>query len=136
MNYWSNYPKFMVSFLKSLYGAKATKENDFGYGWLPKTDGNYSWLYIFDEMYRGGSTRQGAKEPGPEGLITCGMNPVGIGPNTAEDDRRAGQAEVAGGGGELRDRDRHLLEGAPGIRRPGDERDPDRGLPAARHRLR
>jgi formate dehydrogenase major subunit len=84
MNYWQNYPKFMVSLLKSTYGAKATKDNDFGYGWLPKSDGNYSWLYIFDEMYRGSSTRLGAKEPGPEGLITAGMNPAAIGPNTAK----------------------------------------------------
>jgi formate dehydrogenase major subunit len=81
MNYWSNYPKFMVSLLKAAYGKNATKENDFGYEWLPKADGNYSWMYLFDEMYRGSSTRVGGKEPGPEGLITFGMNPVGIGPN-------------------------------------------------------
>jgi formate dehydrogenase major subunit len=81
MNYWSNYPKFMTSLLKALYGKAATAENDFGYGWLPKIDGNYSWMYIFDDMYRGTSTRAGGKEPGPEGLITFGMNPVGIGPN-------------------------------------------------------
>ncbi len=82
MNYWVNYPKFMVSLLKSLYGAAATKENEFGYGWLPKVDGNYSWLYIFDDMYRGSSTRVGGQEPGPEGLISFGMNPVGLGPNS------------------------------------------------------
>src|SRR5262249_39667044 len=28
--------------------------------------------------------RAGGKEPGPEGFITAGMNPVGIGPNTAK----------------------------------------------------
>jgi formate dehydrogenase major subunit len=82
MNYWVNYPRFMVSLLKSHYGKNATKENDFGYAWLPKTDGNYSWMYIFDDMYRGSSTRAGAKEPGPEGFITFGMNAVGIGPNS------------------------------------------------------
>jgi formate dehydrogenase major subunit len=81
MNYWSNYDKFMVSLLKAAWGKNATKENDFGYQWLPKTDGNYSWMYIFDDAYRGSSTRVGGKEPGPEGLITAGMNPVGIGPN-------------------------------------------------------
>jgi len=81
MNYWTNYPKFMVSLLKAQYGAKSTKENDWGYAWLPKIDGNHSWMYIFDDMYRGSSTRAGGKEPGPEGLITFGMNPVGIGPN-------------------------------------------------------
>jgi formate dehydrogenase major subunit len=84
MNYLSNYPKFMVSLLKAAYGKAATKENDFGYHWLPKVDGNYSWMYIYDDMYRGSSTRLGGKEPGPEGFITFGMNPVGIGPNTSK----------------------------------------------------
>jgi len=82
MNYWSNYPKFMVSLLKAQYGKAATKENDFGYSWLPKVDGNYSWMYICDDMYRGSSTRAGGKEPGPEGFISFGMNPVGLGPNS------------------------------------------------------
>src|SRR5438876_3579667 len=70
MNYWVNYPKFMVSLLKAQYGDAATKDNDWGYAWLPKVDGNYSWMYIYDDMYRGSSMRLGAKEPGPEGLIT------------------------------------------------------------------
>ncbi len=82
MNYWQNYPKFMASLLKACYGKAATKENDFGYDWLPKIDGNYSWMYIFDDMYRGNSKRAGGQEPAPEGLITFGMNPVGIGPNS------------------------------------------------------
>jgi formate dehydrogenase major subunit len=82
MNYWSNYPKFMVSLLKALYGKNSTKDNDWGYGWLPRADGNYSWGWMFDDMYRGSSTRAGGSEPGPEGLISFGMNPVGTGPNS------------------------------------------------------
>jgi formate dehydrogenase major subunit len=82
MNYWVNYPKFMVSLLKAQYGEAATKDNDWGYGWLPKVDGNYSWMYIFDDMYRGSAARVGGQEPGPEGLITFGMNPVALGPNS------------------------------------------------------
>lgn len=82
MNYWINYPKFMVSLLKAAYGDAATKQNDFGYAWLPKIDGNYSWMYIFDDMYRGSALRAGGQEPGPEGLVTFGMNPVGLGPNS------------------------------------------------------
>ena len=82
MNYWVNYPKFMFSMQKSVYGNASTKDNDWGYGWLPKIDGNYSWMYIFDDMYRGSSMRVGGKEPGPEGFITFGMNPVGLGPNS------------------------------------------------------
>ncbi len=82
MNYWVNTPKFMVSLLKAAYGNAATKDNDWGYGWLPKVDGNYSWMYIYDDMYRGSSMRAGGKEPGPEGFITFGMNPVALGPNS------------------------------------------------------
>jgi len=82
MNYWQNYDKFMASLLKATYGKAATKENDFGYEWLPKIDGNYSWMFIADDMYRGNSSRAGGKEPGPEGFISFGMNPVGLGPNS------------------------------------------------------
>src|SRR5262245_34808764 len=82
MNYWQNYSRFVVSLLKATYGPRASNDNDFGYAWLPKVDGNYSWLYIFDDMYRGHSDRAGGREPGPEGLISFGMNPVGTGPNS------------------------------------------------------
>src|SRR5436309_2830068 len=74
MNYWSNTPKFAVSLLKAYYGDQATRQNDFGYDFLPKvgeTD-NYSWGYIFDRMYAGEI----------EGMISFGMNPVANGPNT------------------------------------------------------
>ncbi len=86
MNYWQNYPKFMVSLLKTTWGNAATKENDFGYAWLPKVEGPaaYSWAYIYDDMYRGSSKKAGGTEPGPEGLIAFGMNPVGTGPNTGK----------------------------------------------------
>jgi formate dehydrogenase major subunit len=83
MNYWQNYPKFMVSLLKALYGNAATADNEWAYSWMPKVDTprNFSWMYIFDDMYRG---KRGAApdEPGPEGFITFGMNPVGLGPNS------------------------------------------------------
>jgi hypothetical protein len=38
-----------------MYGANATKENDFGYTWLPKLDDtqNASWLMLFDQMAKG-----------------------------------------------------------------------------------
>src|SRR5712672_1845107 len=84
VNYYSNYPKFMVTLLKALYGKAAAKENDWGYQWLPKTDGNHSWLYMFDDMYRGNSRRAGGTEPGPEGLLTFGFNPVAVGPNSSK----------------------------------------------------
>ncbi len=54
-NYYQNYPKFFVSFLKSYWEDKATKENEFGYSWLPKMeDGkHYSTMHLFDRMYEG-----------------------------------------------------------------------------------
>jgi formate dehydrogenase major subunit len=54
-NYYSNYPKFMVSLLKSWFDKAATKENDFGYSWLPKMDDgqHYSTMHMFDKMYEG-----------------------------------------------------------------------------------
>src|SRR3954464_10713057 len=76
MNYWSNYPKFAVSLLKAAYGKAATKENDWGYAWLPKVAGNYSGVSLFDDVYRGKSRRAGGEESGPEGFLTFGMNPV------------------------------------------------------------
>ena len=36
-NYWSNTPKFVVSFLKAMYGDAAKKENDFAFHYLPKS---------------------------------------------------------------------------------------------------
>jgi formate dehydrogenase major subunit len=67
-NWWSNYPKYAVSLLKSFYGDAATKETEFGYQWMPKTDDgvNYSWLVIFDEMQRGRI----------KGFFSWGQNPA------------------------------------------------------------
>src|SRR5260370_13599816 len=74
MNYWSNYPKFMVSLLKAQYGKAATKEHDFGYAWFPKIDRHYSWIYIFDDMYRVSSMRAVGTEPAPDAFMTFGTH--------------------------------------------------------------
>ena len=73
-NWWQNRPKYMVSFLKSMFGDAATPENEFGYGWLPKPeDGkSYSWLDLFDAMYK--------KEF--KGFFAWGMNPACSGGNS------------------------------------------------------
>ena len=71
-NYWSNTPKFAVSYLKAMYGDAATKQNDFAYDYLPKVDRNYSWTYIWDDMYNGNV----------KGLFAFGMNGVMIGPDS------------------------------------------------------
>ncbi len=72
-NWWGNYPKYSVSFLKSMFGKNATKSNDFGYDWLPKADSwaNHYWLALIDSMYRGKFT----------GFFAWGQNPACSGAN-------------------------------------------------------
>ena len=71
-NYWSNTPKFAVSLLKAMYGDAANKQNQWAYDYLPKVDRNFSWTYMWDNMYNGVV----------KGLLTFGMNGVAIGPDT------------------------------------------------------
>lgn len=71
-NYWSNTPKFTVSLLKALYGDGAKKENDWAFHYLPKIDRKYSWVEIWDDMYKGIV----------KGMFAFGMNGVQIGPNS------------------------------------------------------
>ena len=54
-NWYQNYPKYMVSLMKSWYGDKATKENDFGYANVPKLDDGQDCtvLNMIDKMYEG-----------------------------------------------------------------------------------
>ncbi len=83
-NWWGNYPKYSVSLLKAHYGANATKDNDFGYDWLPKVDDgvNYSWLMIFDEMIKGNF----------KGFFAWGQNPACSGANANKN--RAAMAKL------------------------------------------
>jgi len=73
VNWWGNRPKYIASFLKSMYGENATKENEFGYQLLPKLDDgqNASFLFMFDEMLKGKFS----------GFICLGMNPACSLPN-------------------------------------------------------
>ena len=75
-NWWSNYPKYSVSMLKSFFGEKGTAANGFGYEWLPKVDDGlgYSWFDLFDAMY--------AKEV--KGFFAWGMNPACSGSNAGK----------------------------------------------------
>src|SRR5256886_2045403 len=49
-SYYGNLPKFLVSYLKSMYGAAATAENDFGYDWHPKILGDHTHIASFAAM--------------------------------------------------------------------------------------
>ncbi|AGB80438.1 formate dehydrogenase, alpha subunit [Serratia sp. FGI94] len=71
VNYWSNYPKFFVSLMKSFYGDKAQKENDWGFDWLPKWDKGYDVLQYFEMMAQGKVN----------GYFCQGFNPVASFPN-------------------------------------------------------
>ena len=76
VNWWGNRPKYITSYLKAIYGDKATKENDFGYAWLPKIDEgmNASWLMLFDKMFQGKF----------EGFFAWGQNPACSGANAGK----------------------------------------------------
>jgi formate dehydrogenase major subunit len=71
-NYWSNTPRFAVSYLKAMYGDAAKKENDWAFHYMPKVDRNYAWTELWDRMFRGSV----------KGLFAFGMNGVAIGPNS------------------------------------------------------
>jgi formate dehydrogenase major subunit len=64
--YWANMPKFLVSYLKSMYGAAATPENDFGYSWHPKISGDHSHMPMFVAMTEGQV----------KGMLCIGQNPA------------------------------------------------------------
>ncbi|TBN43808.1 formate dehydrogenase-N subunit alpha [Paracoccus subflavus] len=54
MSYWQNYPKFMVSFMKAMWGDTATAENDWAYHYLPKLDvPAYDAMRMFELMTHG-----------------------------------------------------------------------------------
>ena len=73
VNWWGNRPKYITSYLKAIYGNKGTKDNDFGYAWLPKLDEgmNCSWLMLFDQMFKDKF----------EGFFAWGQNPACSGAN-------------------------------------------------------
>ncbi|SNR58386.1 formate dehydrogenase (quinone-dependent) catalytic subunit [Paracoccus sediminis] len=54
ISYWQNYSKFMVSFLKAMWGDAATAENDWAYHYLPKLDvPAYDAMRMFELMNHG-----------------------------------------------------------------------------------
>jgi formate dehydrogenase major subunit len=65
-SYWANMPKFLVSYLKSMYGDAATPANQFGYDWHPKISGDHSHMPMFVAMADGQV----------KGMICIGQNPA------------------------------------------------------------
>jgi formate dehydrogenase major subunit len=68
---WTNFENFMVSFLKAWYGDAATKENDWGFHWLPRVTGDHSELGYWLDMADGKL----------DGLFVMGQNPAVGAPN-------------------------------------------------------
>jgi formate dehydrogenase major subunit len=64
--YYANTPKFVVSYLKSMYGEAATPENEFGYAWHPRILGDHSHLPMFVAMNDGKV----------KGMLCVGQNPA------------------------------------------------------------
>jgi len=68
----SNFDKYIVSLLKAWYGEHARRDNDFGFGWLPRISGDHShqgyWLDMADGRM--------------DGLFVMGQNPAVGAPNS------------------------------------------------------
>jgi formate dehydrogenase major subunit len=64
--YWGNMAKFLVSYMKSMYGESATEENGWGWDWHPKITGDFSHMASMVRMARGEI----------EGFFCMGQNPA------------------------------------------------------------
>ncbi len=68
---WSNFDKYMISFLKAYYGDSARADNDFCFDYLPRVTGDHSHFGYWLDMADGKV----------EGLFMMGQNPGVAGPN-------------------------------------------------------
>ncbi len=69
--WWYNLDKYIVSLLKAYYGDAATRENDFGFAWLPRLTGDHSYFGYWLDMADGKL----------DGLFVMGQNPAVGSPN-------------------------------------------------------
>lgn len=70
-SYWVNGPRFFVSLMKAWFGDAATADNEYAYHYVPKVSGNYSWISLFEALYKGTI----------KGMVCMGQNPAVSGPN-------------------------------------------------------
>jgi formate dehydrogenase major subunit len=63
---WANFDAYFVSLMKAYYGEAATKQNEWGFDWLPRVTGDHSHFGYWLEM------RDGKME----GLFVMGQNPA------------------------------------------------------------
>jgi formate dehydrogenase major subunit len=75
---WSGFDKYFISLMKAYYGDAATKENDWGFNWLPRVTGDHSHFGYWLDMADGKL----------EGLFVTGQNPA-VGASNGRLERKA-----------------------------------------------
>jgi formate dehydrogenase major subunit len=68
---WSGFEKYFISLMKAYYGDRASKDNDWGFDWLPRITGDHSHFGYWLDMADGKL----------EGLFVMGQNPAVGGSN-------------------------------------------------------
>ncbi len=63
---WSSFEKYFISLMKAYYGDAASKENEWGFHWLPRVTGDHSHFGYWLDMADGKL----------EGLFVMGQNPA------------------------------------------------------------
>jgi formate dehydrogenase-N alpha subunit len=71
MSFPQNFPKWHTSLMKAYFGDAANVENDYAYDWIPKRDGGYDILHMFEMMHQGKMN----------GFLVQGFNPIAAVPN-------------------------------------------------------
>lgn len=75
---WSSFDKYFISLMKAYYGDAATKENDWGFNWLPRITGDHSHFGYWLDMADGKL----------DGLFVMGQNPA-VGASNGRLERKA-----------------------------------------------
>jgi len=75
---WAGFDKYFISLLKAYYGDAATKENDWGFNWLPRVTGDHSHFGYWLDMADGKL----------DGLFVMGQNPA-VGASNGRLERKA-----------------------------------------------
>ena len=63
---WAGFDKYFISLMKAYYGDAATRENDWGFNWLPRVTGDHSHFGYWLDMADGKL----------DGLFVMGQNPA------------------------------------------------------------
>ena len=75
---WSGFDRYFISLMKAYYGGAATRDNDYGFHWLPRITGDHSHFGYWLDMADGKV----------EGLFVMGQNPA-VGSSNGRLERKA-----------------------------------------------